>query len=293
LQKEDGLSLLSVSKGAVWQLDFQTGKLHELVKLPAELAAFPEEEARLDNYSLNWKEQKLAGTGHYRLFVADLALGKVRWYKNVVGCQRISLSHTADRVAFQWGGSVYIVDLASGKTTEIAAGVSEVTIPQWSDDDSQLLFDNKWTHPENPSTPSKVMIADLKLSRLRVFQEGSDATWVPGTGEVTLQRLGPWYNEFSYWTVPPEGGKGRAVLGTDNVTTLLRYTPDGKYAVYESGYRWDINIKGFEYGEVDVARLADKKSVAVYGPYKLNAETRGNALPLTWAYVKEGMKPGK
>jgi Tol biopolymer transport system component len=283
-QAKEGLSLLTVDRGAVWRLDFRTGKLRLLARLPAELATFPEDWDHLKNHSLNWKEQKLAGMGGHGLFVANLAGGKVRWYRNVLGSHRMSLSNRADRVAFQSYGWVYVVDLATGKTTEVAAGMNRLTTPQWSPDDGRLVF-HRWKPSERIDNPAVVMLADLKAGRTRALGEGEYATWVPTTGEVTLGRLGPWHTPFSHWAVSPEGGKARRVLVTDQVTKLLRYTPDGRYAVYERGYRWDVNIKGYLYGEVAVARLADKKSVTVYGPYKFNTWTRGNNPPLTWATV--------
>ena len=71
----------------------------------------------------------------------------------------------------------------------------------------------------------------------------------------------------------------------------LQFSPDRKFAVHSEGWRWDINYKGFEYEAVYVVRLADQKSVNVYGPYKLTNE--GEPKPLTWAYVKDPPKPGK
>jgi hypothetical protein len=82
-------------------------------------------------------------------------------------------------------------------------------------------------------------------------------------------------------------------LSHDDVSGLVRYTPDGKYAVYERGWRWEFNIKGHEYGEIAVIRLADRRQTVVYGPYKRASWTRGNVLPLTWAHVKETVKPDK
>jgi hypothetical protein len=52
-QAKEGLALLTVGKWAVRWLDFRTGKLRPLAKLPAELAAFPEGWNNLGNYSLN------------------------------------------------------------------------------------------------------------------------------------------------------------------------------------------------------------------------------------------------
>jgi hypothetical protein len=285
-QAKEGLSLLTVDKGAVRRLDFRTGKLRPLAKLPAELAAFPEGWNNLGNYSLNWEQQKLAGMGWHGLFVADLAGGKVRWYRNVYGCDSMSLSNRADRLALQSYGWVYVVDLATGKVTQVAAGMHRDTTPQWSPDDSRLAF-FRWEPSERIDNEGEAMLAELKAGRTRPLSEGSYPTWLPTTGEVTLKRGGYWPTPDAHWAVPPEGGKARHVLRTGSVTRLLRYTPDGRYGVYERGYRWDINIKGYLYGEVAVARLADKKSVTVYGPYKFNRWERGNNPPLTWAKVKD------
>ncbi len=277
-QAKDGLSLLLVDKGAVRQLDFKTGRLRELVKLPRELAAFPEEWQDLSNYALDWPHKKLAGLGDHGLFVADLGTGKVRWYRRVLGANAMSLSHRADRLAFASYGWVYVVDLATGAIKEVAAGMSRVTIPQWSPDDTQLLF----------HTPRfEVVLLDLKTKERRVIGKHCYATWGPVAGRITLRRDG------EYLTVSPKGDEEKHLLWGDDVSRLLRYSPDGKYAVYQRGWPWDINIKGFEYGEVAVVRLSDMKTTAVYGRYKRNSWTRGNALPLTWAYVRPGRKPEK
>jgi hypothetical protein len=277
-QGTDGLSLLLVDKGAVWQLDFKTGRLRELVKFPKELAAFPEEWQDLSNYALDWPHKRLAGLGDRGLFVADLGTGQVKWYHKVLGANAMSFSHRVDRLAFASFGWVYVVDLSTGTTKEVAAGMSEVTIPQWSPDDTQLLFHTAaW----------KVVLADLKTGKKRIIGEGEFATWGPVAGRITLWR------EIECLTVSPTGDEEKHLLRGDDVCRLLRYSPDGKYAVYERGWWADVNIKGHEYGEVAVVRLSDKKTVAVYGHYKRGGIHRGNALPLTWAYVKPDRKPEK
>lgn len=277
-QAKDGLSLLLVDKGAVWQLDFKSGRLRELVKLPKELAAFPEAWQDLSNYALDWPHKKLAGLGDHGLFVADLGTGKVRWYRRVLGANAMSLSHRADRLAFASYGWVYVVGLATGAIKEVAAGMNEITSPQWSPDDSQLLFH---------TATFEVVLTDLSTGKKRIIGKGQFATWGPVAGQITFRR------DFKYRTVSSIGGREKHLLGGDNVSHLLHYSPDGKYAVYERGWWVDFNIKGYEYGEVAVVRLSDRKTVAVYGHYKVGAINRGNALPLTWAYVQPDRKPEK
>jgi hypothetical protein len=248
LQASAGLSLLAVDRGAVWQLDFRTGRLRELVKLPPELAGFPGPGWHLENNSLDWPHRKLAGTGDHGLFVADLAAGKVRWYLNILVSQRMSLSHQADHVAFQSYGTVDVLDLTTGKTTEVAAGMNESTTPRWSGDDTRLVFhSDQW----------EVVIADLATGQRRVLAKGNYPTWLPGSNNVTLRR------DFGYLHLSAAGGEGKKVMGADEVAELLGYSPDGRFAVYQRGWRWDINIKGYEYGEVAVVRLADGKQTGV------------------------------
>jgi hypothetical protein len=284
-QRSDGLSLLTVKKGAIWYHDFQSGKLRELLKLPAELAGYPEDWDHLENNSLNWKESKFAGMGQHGLFVADLASGKVRWYRNVFGSHRMSLDHKANCLAFQSFGYVYVLDLVTGKFTEFGAGMNENTVPQWSEDDSQLLF-HKWSPSDPAPNPGTIFVADAKTGQRRVLAEGFDASWVPKSGEVTFTRIGPWYSPLTRWTSSPDNQNPRRTGETDGLGGPLCYSPDGKYAVYQRGWTWDINIKGHQYGEVAVVRSGDRKVATVYGPFKRASWTRGDALPLTWAYVK-------
>jgi hypothetical protein len=291
-QAKDGLSLLQLSDGAIRQLIFSTGKLRELVKLPREIGDFPGPPHHWASFSLNWKQQKLAGMGEDGLFVLDLATGKMRWYKDIRSSARMSLSHKGDKLANQDFGTLVVVDLVTGRSKKITEGIYLRCLPQWSPDDNSVCF-YKWEAPWDnaPMKPGEVMIADLKEGRSSRVGHGFSPSWEPEGGRLTVRRSGPWYEPLAFWSVSPSGGKAKKIgpMGED-LAQLLLYSPDGKYAVYERGYRWDFNIKGFEYGEVAVIRLADKKTTPVYGPYKRHSWTDGDSLPLIWALVEP---PGK
>ena len=189
LQAHDGLSLLMVDKGAVWQLDFGTGRLRELVKLPAELADYPSAKSQRKSQGLDWSHRKLAGMTEKGFFVADLAAGTVRWYQLTEMRSPLSLSHKADRIAFQSDGTLRVMDLDSGKVREIAAkDISRGSIPQWSADDARLLYETAGEfYPDGPSP--KVMIADLATGQTKTITDGWGRRG--GRRPMTLRLVGP------------------------------------------------------------------------------------------------------
>jgi hypothetical protein len=292
LQSRDGLSLLTVDKGAVWQLDFGTGGLRLLVKLPAELAGYPSARTQMESQGLDWSHRKLAGMTEKGFFLADLAAGTVRWYQLTEMRSPLSFSHKADRIAFQSNGVLRVMDLASGNVREIAkdTDISRGSVPQWSADDTRLLYQTAGKIPWDYPRP-RIMIADLATGQTKTVTDGWTAQWGPGPNDITFWASAGSWHATRFWTMPATGGERRAWIGADQESGVIHYSPDGKYAVLSEGWHWDINYKGFTQGAVYVVRLADQKSVNVYGPYALTKE--GQPKPLTWAYIKDAPKPGK
>lgn len=91
-QRNDGLALLAVANGRVLQLDFQSGALQEIARVPKGLDPWT-------RYAICWPHHKLAGNTTEDIFVADLKSEEVRWFKGFKALN-LAFSHDAEKLAF-------------------------------------------------------------------------------------------------------------------------------------------------------------------------------------------------
>jgi hypothetical protein len=138
------------------------------------------------------------------------------------------------------------------------------TTPQWSKDDSQLLFHN---------SSDEVVIANASTGSCKVLTKGTYPSWEPSGDRVTYKL------KQSYWSTNLSGGDPVELLKSDWATMILeeplRYSPDGKFAVYVRGYAtFDL----VEHEELMVVRLLNKSRTSVFC-------TTGRWMPLTWAVI--------
>lgn len=263
-----GLTLLVAERdGSIQALDFEKRTLCQLY--PASTGVRP-----YTRYSLCWSKKLLAGNvGTERVFTAELGTQAVKWLTDC-GSYDMAWNHKGEKLAYVTSVArdkddigIFVMDVPNRKDTLIVDRAAPDTTPQWSADDSQLVY-----HTDK----GQVVIVALDTGRKTKVTEGTYPSWHPDGKSVVYYRKG------RFWMCSLNGTNVRPLTRLSIWKTVLnepvRFSPKGEFAVFLRGWT-DLEI--VQHAELRVLRVCDLAEVAVFErPF-------GQRLPLTWAEVDQ------
>jgi hypothetical protein len=266
-QTNSGLSLVVIDRQELFKLEFATGKLTRIARLPKGAQY-------RTRYAIAPNARRVAGNLRDAIWVADIGRQET---KKVSGfsCLGMELSHDSSMLAYVTSEekrdtyAVFMLDYSSCQSKLISSGVEWGTVPQWSPDDKRLTFHSD----KNELVVVTVERPDEKM----ILGTGQFPSW-SSDGKAVLFR-----QDQAVFSVSIENKARRCLIPSrwsSNVGSHpFRCSPCGKYGVYCRRYT-DPDL--VEYSQAVVVRLKDMEELVVCET-PLSSET----LPMTWAIIKQ------
>jgi hypothetical protein len=157
-------------------------------------------------------------------------------------------------------GGLEIVDLQTRKSEAIDDRDSFVEPQCWSADDSLIVY------TRNKPMKQTVVIYNVKTKQKIEIAAGGNASWVPGTDEISFKNCGEDLQRCIYYGIRPDGSHTRVLFKTLASTTALSWSSDGRLASYVSVGRpnepksvaWRLRVRRIaDNSEVSVSNLSD------------------------------------
>jgi hypothetical protein len=273
-QKDDGLTLISILRNKVYTVDFTK---HSLNLAPTALknlsfrygtispdgtrAAFdscgqltdiqPSQEPETNCDGPSDLGTAMIDGSDFRAFpeIASPSLG-------------ICWSQGSSKFALFGGpaGGLEVVDSQTGKSETIGDRDSFVQPQCWSTDDTLIVY------TRNQPRKQTVVTYNVYTKQKTEIAAGGNASWVPGTDEISFKNCGEDLHRCVYYGIRPDGSHTRVLFKTLASITALSWSSDGRLASYVSAGRpnelksisWRLRVRRVaDNSEVSVATLSD------------------------------------
>lgn len=248
LQRQTGLSLVSVGSNTIYTVSFEKRSLirANLVSTGTLVGGyFSEDGTKIAAYLC--REPGITHPTPYRteclggfvLAIMQPDGSNFHEYTGLANPYEICWSHDGSKLALmvadkRQGGHAFfglqILDLTTGATQRIADEPDTVVGPQcWSPDDKQVVYTSS-----NLGGHGVVSIYDVDRKTSREFSKGSRATWSPNGNWIALLDCPPSLWGCMYYVVSPSGGERRALFKSESATALW-WSPDSRFVAYVNG----------------------------------------------------------
>jgi Tol biopolymer transport system component len=245
LQKQNGLSLVSVRDNRIYTIEFENRKLHELATLPLRgtvtSGSFSENGEKIavglcrDPGLTHPTPNSTDCPGGFVLAIMRSDGSDVYEYADFDYPARMCWSHDSSKLALDMEDrrnaerqlQLQILDLATGVTQVIADGLDSFVDSQcWSPDDKHVVYTSN-----NMAGHGTVSMYDLDLKTSREFSNGTRATWSPDGKWIALLDCPPSLWGCEYYLLDSSGSKKRQLL-TGESATALWWSPDSRFVAY-------------------------------------------------------------
>jgi Tol biopolymer transport system component len=253
LQRQRGLTLISVEDRAIRMVDFSRRSVVAATPLPAG--------AGMGAISRDGSEVAFATVGMINsLGVWRVGENEVHRYPDIQGVEKICWSNDKSKlvVAVRAGQyshpqtKVTLVEVASGESTEID-GSGSITSQCWSPDDKEIVY----------GAGAGLIIYNVASRKSHTVGNGCCATWSPDGTRIAV------LIDETYYAIDPSNGEYRKLFRKWHTQSPLWWSPDSHYVAYvsqagllEGGLSLDV-----ESFLLRVRRLEGGSETKIYGGY--------------------------
>lgn len=247
LQKQNGLSLVSVRDNRIYTIEFEKRKLKESTNLPQKgtvtSGSFSENGEKIavglcrDPGLTHPTPYSTACPGGFVLAIMRSDGSDVHEYADFDYPGGMCWSHDSSKLALDMQDrrdaehkrQLQILDLVTGITQVIAEGDSFVDSQCWSPDDKHIVYTS---NKEGGYRTVSMYDVDLKTSR--EFSKGGLATWSPDGKWIALLDCPPSLWGCKYYLVDSSGSEKRQLFTSESATALW-WSPDSRFVAYVNG----------------------------------------------------------
>jgi WD40 repeat protein len=270
-QKQDGLTLISISFSKVYAIDFANRSLNlaprALKNLNSRYGTVSPDgtQAAFDSCGNTPGLQELHDSksncaGPSDLGTAMLDGSGLRTIPEITSPSfDICWSPDASKIALSGGrdDDLEIVDSHTGKSQSIDEGAGNAFFEPrcWSRDGSLIAY------TRNLTMKRTVVIYNIKTRQKTEIALGGNANWIPGTDWISFKHCGLDLQYCTYYQVRPDGSGAKVLFKTLAADTGLSWSSDGRLAAYVSVGFWaePIGVSS----RVRVWRISDNSEVWV------------------------------